>query len=229
MSTQVVHEKNEMEATFSQKLNDFLVKYRTVFVVIVGVLVVAFAVLIIVTNVSERKSRVAYEKIETLVKDWEAAKAAPEQTGLTAKEDDILAQLLAVGKAGKSSFAGARAFMSAGEIYFSRKDWKNAQEQYLAAAKADARAYTAGNCLYNAAVCADEQGNSDEAVALFNRAIALESFPLKPRAYFNIGRIEEQRAHAEAAIAAYEKMAEQFPDDEWTMLAKSRIIALKIK
>jgi len=229
MVSKVAPGNNEEQITISQKITDFLVKFRVLFISVLVALVIAFTVLLVVTTVIEKRNRVAFEKIENLVTDWEAAKAAPEQANLTAKEDEIVAKLLAIGKSNKNGLAGARAYMSVAEVYYSRKDWKNAQENYVAAAKADGKAYTAGPNFYNAAMCADEQGNSDEAVELFNKAVAQENFPLKARAYFNIGRIEEQRSHAEAAIAAYEKLAEQFPDDTWASLAKSRIIKLQIK
>lgn len=229
MSTKAVHENGAERATLSQKLNDFIMKFRLVFIAVLIAFVVFFAGILTYTTITEKRATGAYEKTEKLVKDWEIAKGASDLSGLSAKEDEIIQGLLAVAKSNKSSFAGARANMSIAEIYFSRKDWKNAEDYYLAAAKADTKAYTQGICLYNAAVCSDEQGNEDAAIELFNKTISLEDFALKSRAYFNIGRIEEQRSHAEAAITAYQKLAEQFPDDEWTKLAKSRIIALQIK
>lgn len=229
MSTKAVRENGAEKATLSQRLNDLITKFRVVIISTLIVLAVLFVGILTYTTITEKKATAAYEKIETLVKDWETAKGGTDQTGLAAKEDDIIAKLTPIAKANKTTFAGSRAYLSIAEIYFSRKDWKNAEDNYLAAAKADAKAYTSGIACYNAAVCADEQGNADQAVELFNKAIADKGFALKSRAFFNIGRIEEQRSHAEAAIASYQKLVEQFPDDEWAKLAKSRIIALQIK
>ncbi len=229
MSTNATRDNGAEKATLSQKLNDFIVKFRILIISVFVALAVVFLSLMAYTTIVEKKSSSAQEKTETLMKDWEAAKGANDQSALSAKEDETIATLLKLAKSNKGSFAGARAYMSAAEIYFSRKDWKNAEENYLAAAKSSAKAYTAGLCYYNAAISADEQGNADKAVESLNKAIALEGFSLKSRAYFNLGRIEEQRGHAEAALAAYKKLAEQYPDDEWTKLAKSRIIALEIK
>lgn len=229
MSTKAVHENSNEKVTLSQKINDFLVKFKVVLIVFFVILVVALVTLITVNIVTEKRNKVAFEKIETLVADLETARAAEDKSGLMAKEDEISASLLVVAKSNKNSFAGARAYMSAADIFFTRKDWKNALENYTAAVKAAPESYVAGMCYYNAGICSDELGNADDAVNYLTKAVDNGNFPLKPRALFSIGRIEEQRSKKEAAIAAYEKMAEKYPDDEWTLLAKSRIIALQIK
>ncbi len=229
MSTKVAKENGAVKVPFSQKFNDFLSKNKVVFLTVVIVFAFAFIVLVALTVVTENRNNAAFETVETVLADWDTARSAEDKSGLAVKEDELLSSLEKIASSNKTSYAGARAYMTAAEIYFSRKDWKNAQEQYLAAAKAAPRSYTAGLNWYNAAVCADEQGNSDDAVTWFNKSLAAENFNLKSRALFNLGRIEEQRSNKDAAIASYEKMAEQYPNDEWTLIAKSRIIALQIQ
>lgn len=229
MSTKAVQEKSEDQSSFTQKINDFLSKYRVVFVTALIVLVVALVGLFVVTAVRESNSKAAYESVEDILAQWETARADADKTGLASKEDGFISSLQKVASSNKHSFGGARAYMTVAEIYFSRKDWKNALDQYVASAKAAPKAYTAGLSYFNAGICADELGNADDAVKYLNQAIALDNFAMKPRAMFNIARIEEQRSKTDAAIAMYEKIAEQYPDDEWTLLAKSRVIALKIK
>jgi tetratricopeptide (TPR) repeat protein len=229
MSTKAVQEKNADQTSFTQKINDFLSKYRVIIVTVLIAVVVALIGLFVVTAVRENNSKAAYETVEDVLVQWEKARADTDKTSLASKEDGFIASLQKVASSNKHSFGGARAYMTIAEIYFSRKDWKTALDQYLAAVKAAPKAYTAGLSYFNAGICADELGNADEAIKYLNQAIALENFVMKPRAMFNIARIEEQRSKTEAAIAMYDKIAEQYPDDEWTMLAKSRKIALKIK
>ena len=229
MSTKVLHEKTDENDSFSQKLTDFLVKYRKILITGLSVIIVCLITVFIVAAVKEKKSQTASEAIETIQSDWDAARTASDTTDLASKEDEQLAKLEKIYKSNKHSYAGARASMTIAEIYFSRKDWKNAQDAYLMAAKSAPRAYTAGLNYYNAGMCADELGNEDEAIDYFNKANACENFALKSRALFSIGRIEEQRSNKDAAISAYEEVAEKYPDDDWALLAKSRIIALKIK
>jgi len=229
MSTKAVHEKGTDKVTLSQKINDFLVNNRVILISLLAIFVVALIGLVTVSIVTDYKNKAAYATVEQVTADWDKARSATDKTGLATAEDGFIVSLQKVASSNRHSYAGGRADMTIAEIYFSRKDWKNAQEQFLAAAKAAPDAYICGLNYYNAAACADELGNADDAVTYFNKALSLDNFNLKPRAMFNIGRIEEQRSNKEAAIASYEKMAEQFPDDEWTLLAKSRIIALQIK
>lgn len=229
MTTKAAQENGAGKVSFSQRFNEFLTKNKVILLSALIALACVFIVLVAVTVITENRNDAAFETVETVLADWDTARTAEDKTGLPAKEDELLASLQKVASSAKTSYAGARAYMTAAEIYFSRKDWKNAQEQYLAAANAAPRAYTAGLNLYNAAVCADEQGLADDAIAGFNKALESDNFNLKSRALFSIGRIEEQRSNKDAAIASYEKMAEQYPTDEWTLIAKSRIIALQIQ
>lgn len=229
MSTKGTQEKDVTKVSLSQKFSDFIMKNR---VVIVSALIAIFCIiisLVVYTAILEHKNSVAFETVETVLSDWESARSAADQSGLSVKEDDLIKKLQKIAISNKHSYAGARAYMTIAEVYFSRKDWKNAQENYLFAAKSASKVYTNGLNYYNAAVCADELGNYDDAIKYFELTIASEAFPLKSRALFNIGRIEEQRSNSDAAIVAYQKLAEKYPDDEWTQISKSRIIALQIK
>lgn len=229
MATSVVQAHESEKTTFSQKINEFLTKNRVVLLSVLIAFVVFFVGLVIYTLITDAKNNAAYSTVETAFDDWEKARSATDKTGLVAQEDTLIVTLQKVAASNKKSYAGARANMTIAEIYFSRKDWKNAQDSYLLAANAAPEAYTSGLAWFNAGVCADELGNNDQAFEFFNKALALDGFNLKARVLFNIGRIEEQRANTDAAIASYQKIAEQFPNDDWTSLAKSRIIALQLK
>lgn len=227
MSTKVAQEKDTGTTTVAKRINDFLTTYRMVIITTFAVLIVAIVALLAVTVITDNSKKKAFETIESAVSDWETARSADDKSGLAAKEDEIIAILSKIAKT--DNYTGSRASMAIAEIYFSRKDWKNAGDAFITAANAAPKAYSAGINWFNAGTCADELGASDEALANYNRALALENFAMKPRALFNIGRIEEQRGNSAEAIAAYEKMSEQYPSDDWTLLAKSRLIALQLK
>ena len=229
MSTKAVHANGAENATFSQKVNDFLAKNRVVLVTVLGVLLVAFIIVIAYITITGSKNVKAFISVDTVIENWETLKSAQDQSNLSVKEDEMIATLKTVANANKNSYAGERALNTIAEIYFSRKDWKSAQEQYIAAAKALPKGYTNGINYYNAAVCADELGNQEDALGFYEKCAAAENFPMKSRAMFNIGRIQEQLSRKTEAIATYEKMAEQYPDDQWTLLAKSRTITLQLQ
>jgi len=229
MSTKAVHANGAEKASFSQKVNDFLTKNRVVLVTGLAVILCVFIVMITFITITGKNNEKAFISVDTVIENWETLKSDKDQSNLSVKEDDMIATLKSVANANKNTYAGERALNTIAEIYFSRKDWKNAQEQYLAAAKASSKSYTNGINYFNAAVCADEQGNQEEALNLYTKVTVIDNFPMKSRAMFNIGRIQEQLSRKTDAIATYEKMSEQYPDDQWTLLAKSRTLALQLQ
>lgn len=228
MATKTTKDHRSDELTFSQKVNEFLFKNRKIIISAFALIVVFFVLLAGYTYVTGQKTKVAFEQLNTVVTEWEAAINANDEAQLILVEDEIIARLSTIAKTNKHSFAGVRAHMILAEIYYSRKNWIQAQEKYILAAESDSYVYTAGLCYFNAATCADELGNADEAIRLYTKAFETSSFTLKPRALFNLGRVEEQRNNKEEALTTYEMLAEKFPNDDWTSLAKSRIIALQL-
>ena len=93
------------------------------------------------------------------------------------------------------------------------------------AAKKDA--YTASFCYYNAAVCSEELGDTDNAIAYYAAAADDEDFILIDHALFSLGRVNETAQKYEDAKAAYEKLNELRSSASWGQLAQSRLIALK--
>jgi tetratricopeptide (TPR) repeat protein len=229
MSTNLAQGNNNGKVTISQAINDFLVRRRVIIISVLCVVLCVFIAIFTFTVVSDHKKTAAYETVEAVLADWDKARTADDKSGLQAKEDDLIKQLEKVANSNKNSYAGSRASMTIAEIYYSRKDWKNAMDNYLTAAKYAPKAYSSGLDYYNAGVCADEMGNTDDAIANFTKAFDSEDFALKPRALFSIGRIQEQTSKNDDAIATYQKLAEKYPEDEWTFIAKTRIITLQIK
>ncbi len=220
-------QKAEEGVTLQHRISAFLIKQRLVIIGIIVALFVIIGALVAITVIADGKRDAAFTKIDTLVGQWNDAKSA-DAAALAGTEDGIIAELDKIASGNRRSFAGARAGMAAAEIYFSRKDWKNAEERYAAAVKAAPDAYTAGLCFFNASVCADELGNSDAAVAYLEKALAIETFPMKTRALFNMARILEMNGQNDKAIATYERLTGDYAEDEWTLLGKSRLIELNL-
>lgn len=227
MSTKAVHETAE-KVSVSTGISNFLVKNRTFFIAVIIALLVAFVAFVAITIIIDGKNKASIEKTEKTVAEWLVLKNGSDSAALLAGEDKILGDFAAIIKTYGKSYASARAHLASAEIYYSRKDWKNAQEQYAKAAELAPKVYNTGINFYNAAVCADELGNADDAVKFFKAASETKNFVFATRAMFNIGRVEEQRGNKTEAIAAYKKLSADHPDDEWTKLAKSRIIVLEI-
>ncbi len=169
------------------------------------------------------------EKSDTAEADAEKNGEEKTEAGdseFTKKEDDAIAELSEIAKK-TSGYASFRANTAIAEIYFARKNYAEALKFYENASVSSKSSYTSGVACFNAATCADELGNNETALEFYQKAVAVEDFPLVPRAMFNAGRIFEALAKPEEAISAYNKLLEKFPKNEWALLAKSRIIVIE--
>jgi len=213
----------------SHKVSEILLKHRLWILTSLAACTILFAVIATVSVVIGKSNEKAFEIIELRVSAWEEARISTDKAAITAAEDALIAELTPIAEKQMKRFAGIRAAMSLGEVYFAKKDWATAQKWYVQAGQADVQAYTSGIAFFNAAVCADELNNADEAALYFKTASDTSSFSMKPRALFNLGRVEEQRMNTEAAAEAYKKLAADYPEDQWTKLAKSRLVAMEVK
>ncbi len=220
-----VNSENEENRGFSQIVNDFFLARKTLFLGILAVLFLVVIAIAVFTGVSYSKRKAAYESIDACVNEW--LEMYPDEID-SERESEIIAELETTAAGNRGNLAGARANMSVAGIYFSKKDWTKARDFYVAAADASGKFYLTGLAYFNAGVCADEMGLADEAVDFFSQAVNTESFTQKPRAQFNIARVQEQNSRIEEALASYNVMLDLYPDSEWTDLAHSRIIALEI-
>jgi tetratricopeptide (TPR) repeat protein len=125
-------------------------------------------------------------------------------------------------------YAAGKAYSLAAGIYAGRKEWDKAEEAWSASAKKAPKTFLAPFSLYNAAVAAEERGNLENAVEYHLKCIEYQGLnPAAARSQFSIGRIRERQNNREAALEAYRKVIEGWPEDAtWANLARSRIISL---
>jgi len=129
-----------------------------------------------------------------------------------------------------SGYASYLAFYNIADIYFSRKDYSKAKDYYLKAYASLPNAYVAGVLLFNIGVCIEEMnGELTEALEYYLKSSKVEDFPIKPRAMFNVGRLQEKLEKFDDAIATYTDLFEKYPDNEFALIGKSRLIELNIK
>jgi tetratricopeptide (TPR) repeat protein len=158
----------------------------------------------------------------------EYARRVQELGGADSTEADALLEELNAFAPGSFGYAAAKAYSLAAGLYAERKDWAKAEEAWLASSQKAPKTFFAPFSLYNAAVAAEEQGNLDNAVDYHLKCIEYGGLnPAAARSQFSIGRIRESQNNREAALEAYRKVIESWPDDAtWANLAQSRIIGL---
>jgi predicted negative regulator of RcsB-dependent stress response len=127
-----------------------------------------------------------------------------------------------------SLYAGTRAYSLAASVYAEQKDWAQAESAWRNSAKKAGNSHMAPVSLFNAAVAAEEQGKTEEAIALYAESAAHDSdFPSGARAQFAIGRLRESQGDTQSALEAYELIPEKWANESsWISLAQSRIVVL---
>lgn len=221
-------EKGEKKR-FSQKLDDFLRAQRTVLIVVLAVIVAAVAFLAIYSAVRNSRINSSTQRIEQLASDFsswayneDAVKKAEAGKSLTSSLEEVT-------KKWPRQFAAARAYGLLARIAEEGKDWTTAEKNWMAVYEHFPKIYLAPIALQNAAVAAEERGAADAAIAHYQTVV--EKYSGKtvgvPHALFSIGRLAESTKDYASAIASYEKLLSLYADDDWTKLAKDRIIFLK--
>ena len=223
--------KND-ELEISEQIGEFIQKNRRVFVIGLIAVIVILVGFIVVNTVRDKILSNALSKVDSFSRRYDELKSyigsEDPETLLKQAEVFILLEELSDFEGKNSGFAAARAYDISGNIYADQKNWAQAEEAWSNAAKVAAKSYLAPITLYNAAVAAEEQGNTDSAIALYTRVLEYgNSFPSAPRAQFSIGRLEESRNNIDAAVEAYRKLLSRWPGDPvWPNLAQSRILVI---
>ena len=214
---------------FSQKLEDFLRAKRMALIIAAIVLVAAVAVLAVVSGIRSSQLQASTLKIEQLTEDVSSWAAITDQASKTEAEKKLVANLNDVTKKWPHQFAAARAYSLLASIAESNKDWAGAENDWMAIYQHFPKTYLAPIALQNAAAAAEERGAPDAAIAHYQ--VLVDKYVGKtvgiPHALFTIGRLNEASKDYTAAISSYEKLLSLYADDDWTKLAKDRIIFLK--
>ncbi len=222
-----VNEKEEKK-TASGVLADFIAKNRFILIAVVAVVIIVAVVLGVTSTVKTSNATKGFGELDSLYYQLSTF-----QTNADASDDEIAAKEAAtieavyeIASKNSKNAVGSRAYLLAAELEFKNENWDKARTAYENAAAANEKAYTAPLAWYNAAICCEELGDIDGAVALIAKACERKDFVTAPRAMFNAGRMEEQRGNYSAAKEWYNKVNDSFVNDNWANLAKSRLISL---
>ena len=215
----------EMIGAFVQK------NRRPIFIGLI-VVIAALVLLIIGITVKDKLTEKAMIRVDELNRRYEESKNYDNIDGVDAilGQADITILLLELEEFAKKStgFPAAKAYSISAEIFGEQKNWKDSENAWLNGAKSAGKSYFAPVCFFNAAVAAEEQGNTEAAIEHYRKALELgDYFPAAARAQFSIGRLEESGGNRTAALEAYANLVGKWPDDPvWANLAQSRIIVL---
>ena len=217
-------EKTEKQ-TASAKLNGFLEKNRKPVIIafiVVLVLVIGFITTAIVVSSSTKKALAAVEGYYYEMMD---SSTSLDDAEITKRSTECIEKLAAY--TNKGGIAGVRANMLSAELSYLLQDYETAVKYYDAAIAKGKKAYTAPVCLYNKATCYEELGKLADAAEAYRAAAEFEDFGMASHAYFSLGRVLEAQGDYAGAVEAYKALNDKSSDDDWSHLAKTRIIDLQ--
>ncbi len=225
----IIKPGTEEKKTFVQKLADFIVKNKIVFISIAGSILgilLVFGVYSFIASSVSNKSLRAMEEVRTKIGTWNNETDEAKKTEI---ENAIVADLDLVVKKWPRSFSAQQALYTRAGLYFMKSDWENAEKTNLAAADLLPKTYLAPLALENAAVAAEERGQADTAQSYYQKIVDTYKVdtPNLAHAYFSLGRLFEAKSDWKNALANYDKLLSSFSSSEWSLLAKDRVVFLK--
>jgi tetratricopeptide (TPR) repeat protein len=208
---------------------NFLRKYRIAVLSVFGAAILALIAIAAFTFASDHALKSATAAMEKMEADYAAYDGEKDQAKKAELEKALLESADSVAKKWKSRFAAQRALSYKARIAETKKDWAEAEKDWLAVADAAPASYIAPVALRAAARAAEEQGAADRALAGYRKLVdkyASDAIGI-PHAYFSIGRLSEGAKDYAGALTAYQKVVSTWPDSDWTKLATDRIISMK--
>ena len=222
-----VNKEDEEKYSTASAMDAFLSsngKILLTVIVLAVILIVASIAGITISDSVKLKQLGAIDKISYALTQKSSALNDEE---LDKRRDTALEQLTSYTT--KKNVVGVRANMLIGDIQFQKGKFEEAKNAYLAAAQASPKAYTAPIAYYNAAECSENLNDTENAISYYEKAESYSDFMMITHTIFNIGRVKEVAKDFDGAKEAYSKLSENYPDDSWTKIAKSRLLDFEIK
>jgi tetratricopeptide (TPR) repeat protein len=223
-----MNDKNEKK-TASEIVAAFIQRFRFIFLGLLAAAVLGVAGSAVYLAIESSANQKAAKMLDAANDAYEAYFSEED----AAKKNDLEAKAVekidALAKAYPRRIAGLKGQMLKARIAFDKENFGAAQEEYAKIAEAAGKSYLAAIALQDASVMAERAGNLDLAISYLQTAIDKHADTLAgiSHAYFNVGRLQEQKLAYDKASETYSKMESLYPGDSWTNLAKSRIIVLK--
>lgn len=213
---------------FVNWLSTTLSRYRKV-VMIGGISLIVIVVGIVVFfQVQERRlqeSVVMVESAEELINEWE--RSGDEDRSEI--ESEFMALLDGVIEGYSNLYSAQRALFLRGRFYMETEQWNEAAEDYRLLTDSFPDSHLALISLSNKATALEELGEYDQALETYEELSGIRETrnPMRARALFSIGRLHEQAGETGDALESYEGLVSEYPNSDWTNLARNRILAIE--
>ena len=225
-------EQQEEKTNAHQKIQKFIAKYaKPAGIFLIGVLVL-FVIIQIFNYANAKKIEKATMAIEDIQNRYvEASEADKSEEPSFDAYKSYITELDGVIAKYPREYAGRRALLLKGDIYFRFKDYDNAAEAYKKFASDYPKSYDAPIAIYNTGVCYESTGKAKEAEAeylkIYNNYKG--SYALMPKLIFSLGRLAEADKRYADAEKYYNQITEGYSGSNYSQYAQDRIILMHAK
>ena len=211
--------------TFSGKAIEFLAdNQRSVFGVLIGVVVVAVAVagFRYFSNLSERNAYALFEQARLhYLAEISGDKTAPAQEEAAEQFEKVIRKY-------PSTDAARFSLLVYADMSYHRGNYQRAIELYQKALGAFSAEGFIQKFIWNGLAYAYEAKKDYKSAAeYFQRITETQDESMKADAYYNLGRMMEAVNHQEEALEAYNKVVKAYPDSVGFQIAKEKVVRLK--
>ena len=213
------------EETAGKKLAGFIEKRKVGFIICLIVIICLLAGYVIFASVANSNKVKGLQAIDEITFEMTDKSSGLSDSEIEARLNTAFEKASAYTK--KGGIVGARANMLCADITYQQKKYAESADFWKAAAEKSRKSYIAPLCYFNLASCYEETGNKDDAATYYKMAADDKNFVVRAHALFSYGRVLESKGNYADAAAAYTELTDNFSDDAWANLAKSRMIALK--
>ena len=227
MSKLSLHEESKEQASASEIVMDFMVRFRMPLIIGLSVVIISIIAGFAIQGYRQARLEDSAEIVLELEQAYQDLISADDVDRAQYTERFESAYTRAV-----EDFAGMYAEMKAhflnAQFHFEQSDYSTAIDYYTIVNEQFSDSHLAPISLINSAVALEETGNTQAAIEKYEMVINQfgDAAPNTPRAMFALGRIYED-IDMETALNWYERLIESNSGQEWSSLAENRIIRLQ--
>jgi tetratricopeptide (TPR) repeat protein len=217
----------ETNKTAAEKMADIIKangKRILFFSVAVIVIIIFIGIFDAMLSRRNEKALVLAEEIEEVYNQWTTSAEADRDT----VSEKLIPLLSSAFEDYSGTYAAMRAYYTKGLISAEEEKWSESIEAFEEVSNKFPETYLAPVALFNAASIADQSGDTEKALSLYEAVIDdfNETSADIPEILFNIGRLNEELGNADKALESYKEIVDNYNSSNWTNIAKSRIISI---
>lgn len=228
MNNMIPKDERTARERFVDALSGFLQRQRVPILVLTIVALVGIVSFAVYAEVSSRRAEEALVRLEDI------QTRVDERQGLEDDErvefdEEIIGELSEIIERYPRTYATQRSFFLSGILYMEQENFAEAAESFGRVADRFPEGHLALIARANQATAYEENSQPEEAMDAYRELLTMrpDSSPLIARALFSLGRLSETLSQdSDQSRDYYERVVNEYPQSNWTSLARNRLLAL---